>query len=135
MNRRDFLRTVAGGSAVLALPRPALPANPPVIKITEVKFLRLRYPGKTPRKRNGTIASGGGAPGMTQLELHTDAGIIGRSIPGGSHEIITGQLMPKIVGMNPFHIEAIWDRMYRYNRKPVAKGLYISAMGSIGVMQ
>jgi L-alanine-DL-glutamate epimerase-like enolase superfamily enzyme len=133
MNRRGFFKALAGGSAALALPRPALPFPPPNIKITEVKFLRLRYPGKTPRKRNGTIASGGGAPGMTQLELHTDAGIVGRSIPSGSQEIITGQLMPKITGMNPFHIEAIWDRMYRFNRKPVAKGLYISAMGSIDI--
>jgi L-alanine-DL-glutamate epimerase-like enolase superfamily enzyme len=133
MLRRDFLRVVGGGSAALALQPPALPANPPSIKITEVKFLRLRYPGKTPRKRNGTIESGGGPPGMTQLELHTDAGIIGRSITGGSQAIITEQLMPRIAGMNPFHIEAIWDRMYRFNRKPVAKGLYISAMGSVDI--
>jgi L-alanine-DL-glutamate epimerase-like enolase superfamily enzyme len=133
MQRRDFLRVVGGCSAALALPAPALPANPASIKITEVRFLRLRYPGKTPRKRNGTIESGGGAPGMTQLELHTDAGIIGRSITGGSQAIITEQLMPRIVGMNPFHIEAIWDRMYRFNRKPVAKGLYISAMGAIDI--
>ena len=128
MNRRDFLWTLSGTSAALALP-----ADPPALKITEVKFLRLRYPGKTPRKRNATIASGGGTPGMTQLELHTDAGIIGRSIPSGSQEIITSQLLPKIAGMNPFHIEAIWDRMYRFNRKPVAKGLYIAAMGSIDI--
>jgi D-galactarolactone cycloisomerase len=133
MNRRDFLHAIACGSAALALPRPALPANPDPIKITEVKFLRLRYPGKMPRKRNATIESGGGQAGMTQLELHTDAGIIGRSVPAGSQEIITQQLMPRIAGMNPFHIEAIWDRMYRYNRKPVAKGLYIAAMGAIDI--
>src|SRR5262249_20591471 len=133
MNRRNFLNALAGGTAALPLPRPALPNPPPPIRITEVKFLRLRYPGSVPRRRNGTIESGGGAPGMTQLELLTDAGIIGRSVPAGSQEIITQQLMPRIVGMNPFHIEAIWDRMYRYNRKPVAKGLYISAMGAIDI--
>jgi D-galactarolactone cycloisomerase len=133
MKRRDFLSAFAAGSATLALPRPALPFSPAPIKITEARFLRLRYPGSVPRRRNGTIESGGGAPGMTQLELLTDAGIIGRSIPAGSQEIITQQLMPRIVGMNPFHIEAIWDRMYRYNRKPVAKGLYISAMGAIDI--
>ncbi|HEY2014251.1 MAG TPA: twin-arginine translocation signal domain-containing protein, partial [Bryobacteraceae bacterium] len=83
MNRRDFLRAAACGTGVLALPRPALPFSPAPIRITEAKFLQLRYPGKTPRKRNGTIASGGGAPGMTQLEIYTDAGIIGRSIAGG----------------------------------------------------
>ena len=133
MRRRDLLRVVGGSSAALAIAPPALPANPAPIKITEAKFLRLRYPGKTPRKRNGTIESGGGAPGMTQLELHTDAGIIGRSVTGGGQSIITEQLMPRIVGMNPFHIEAIWDRMYRFNRKPVAKGLYISAMGAVDI--
>ena len=42
-------------------------------------------------------------------------------------------VMPRIAGMNPFHIEAIWDRMYRCNRKPVAKGLYISAMGAVDI--
>jgi len=134
MDRRDFISTAIGVSAALALPAPALPlSNPPSIKITEVKFLHLRYPGRTPRKRNATIESGGGAPGMTQLEIYTDAGIIGRSIPAGSNEIITGQLLPRIVGMNPFHIEAIWDRMYRFNSKPVAKGTYISAMGSVDI--
>jgi D-galactarolactone cycloisomerase len=133
MNRRDFLRASGGGTAALALPRPALPANPAPIRITEVKFLRLRYPATTPRKRNGTIASGGGRAGMTQLEVYTDAGIVGRSISSGGHEIITGELAPRIAGMNPFHIEAIWDRMYRHDRKPVAKGVYISAMGAVDI--
>jgi len=86
-----------------------------------------------PKIRNGTIASGGGPAGMTQLELYTDAGIVGRSIYSGNREIITGELMPRIAGMNPFHVEAIWDRMYRYNRKPVAKGPYISAMGAVDI--
>ena len=133
MNRRDLLRSAIGASASLALPKPALPLNPPPIKITEMKFLRLRYPGRTPRRRNGTIESGGGSPGMTQLEVHTDVGIVGRSIPAGSNDIITGQLLPRVAGMNPFHIEALWDRMYRFNRKPVAKGPYISAIGSVDI--
>ena len=128
MHRRTFLRTLALAPAAFSLP-----AAPGPIRITKAAFLRLRFPGTTPRRRNGTIASGGGAPGMTLLELHTDAGIVGRSIPSGSQELITGQLLPKIAGMNPFHIEAIWDRMYRFNRKPVAKGLYISAMGSVDI--
>jgi L-alanine-DL-glutamate epimerase-like enolase superfamily enzyme len=134
MYRRDFLRTTLGASAALGLPPTALPlSSPPPIKITEVKFLRLKYPGRTPRKRNGTIESGGGAPGMTQLVIYTDAGIVVRSIAGGGSEIITGQLLPRIAGMNPFHIEALWDRMYRFNRKPVAKGPYISAIGSVDI--
>ena len=128
MNRRTFLSAL--GAASLPLP---LVAAPPPIKITDIQFLRMRFPGKTPRKRNGTIESGGGAPGMTQVEVHTDAGIVGRSISGGSHDIITSQLLPRIKGMNPFHVEAIWDRMYRFNRKPVAKGAYIAAMGAVDI--
>lgn len=134
MDRRAFLRNTAGAAAAVATPTSLLPfQNPPPIKITEIKFLRLRYPGKTPRKRNGTIESGGGVPGMTQMEIHTNAGIVGRSVPAGGNDIILGQLLPRIAGMNPFHIEAIWDRMYRFNRKPVAKGPYISAMGSVDI--
>ena len=124
MNRRTFL------SATLGLP---LLAAPPPMKITGIEFLRMRFPGKTPRKRNGTIESGGGAPAMTQVEVHTDAGIVGRSISAGNHDIITSQLLPRIQGMNPFHVEAIWDRMYRFNRKPVAKGVYIAAMGAVDI--
>ena len=131
MNRRIFLGTALGATTLRALPRPVSASQPPPMKITDIKFLRMRFPGVTPRKRNATIASGGGAPGMTQLEVHTDAGIVGRSIPSGSEELIRSQLLPRILGMNPFHVEAIWDRMYRFNRKPVAKGLYISAMGSV----
>ena len=131
MDRRVFLGAALGATALRPVPRPLMASQPPPMKITDIKFLRLRFPGTTPRKRNATIASGGGAPGMTQLEIHTDAGIVGRSIPSGSEDLIRSQLLPRIQGMNPFHVEAIWDRMYRHNRKPVAKGLYISAMGSV----
>lgn len=131
MHRRAFFHTAVCGSAAFAFPPSAIPQTPPAIKITDIKFLRLRFPGKMPRKRNATIESGGGAPGMTQLEIHTDVGIIGRSIPSAPATFITSELLPRIVGMSPFHVEAIWDRMYRLNRKPVAKGVYISAMGSV----
>ena len=77
--------------------------------------------------------SGGGAPGMTQLELYTDQGIVGRSIPAGATNIIESELLPRIKGENPFFVERIWDRMYRFNRKPVAKGEYIRAMGAVDV--
>ncbi len=131
MNRRGFLGTALMAGTVRTLPASLQTSRPPPMKITDIKFLRLRFPGTTPRKRNATIASGGGAPGMTQLEVITDAGIVGRSIPSASEDLIRSQLLPRILGMNPFHVEAIWDRMYRYNRKPVAKGLYVSAMGSV----
>lgn len=108
-------------------------AHPPNIRITGLKWLRLRFPGKTPRKRNAILSSGGVAPGMTQLEIHTDAGIVGRSIPAGFTHIIEQNLAPVIRGENPFFVERIWDRMYRSWRKPVAKGAVIQAMGAVDI--
>jgi L-alanine-DL-glutamate epimerase-like enolase superfamily enzyme len=67
---------------------------------------------------------------MTQLELHTNQGIIGRSLPKGSRSVAKS-LFRKIKGENPFFVERIWDRLYRYQRKPVAKGIAIKAIGSI----
>ncbi len=135
VNRRNFLKIGGGAPGLLAsaisLPPGAFAAPPANIRITDVKFLRLRFPGRTPRIRNAIIESGGGPPEMMQLEIYTDAGIIGRSLPAGATHIIEGELLPRIKGQNPFFIEQIWDRMYRYNRKPVAKGEYIRAMGAV----
>lgn len=135
MLRRDFLKTGFCTGAALAsgvLRRPVF-ASPPDIRITDIGILRLQFPGRTPRKRNAIIESGGGPPGMTQLEIHTDQGIIGRSIPAGSLDIIRTGLLPRIKGENPFYVERIWDRMYRHNRKPVAKGEWIRAMGAVDI--
>ena len=109
--------------------RQAVRADIDDLRVTGMSFLRLRFPGKTPRKRNAIIVSGGGTPGMTQLEIRTNQGLVGRSMPSGSKLIES--VFSKVKGENPFHVERIWDRMYRYNRKPVAKGDYIAAMGSI----
>jgi L-alanine-DL-glutamate epimerase-like enolase superfamily enzyme len=134
MDRRSFLRTVgAAGSAAAAAPQAALPAEAPKLRITGVKFLRLKYPGKMPVKRNAIITSGGGAPGMTLLEVYTDGGIVGRSVPAGGQSLIESELLPRIKGENPFFVERIWDRMYHHNRKPVAKGEYIRAMGAVDI--
>ncbi len=133
MDRRDFLRAGAGGALIsgLASAPSTVAATPPNIRITEIKFLRLRFPGRKPRIRNAIIESGGGPPEMAQLEVYTDQGIIGRSIPAGASHIIETELLPRIRGENPFFVERIWDRMYRLNRKPVAKGEYIRAMGAV----
>ncbi len=134
-SRRGFLKTGLVASGLLAAERVALPlptpSSPPNLQITDVKFLRLRFPGKTPRKRNAIIESGGGQPGMTYLEVYTDQGIVGRSIPAGATQIIQSELFPKIRDENPFFIERLWDRMYRHDRKPVAKGEFIRAMGAV----
>ncbi len=126
ISRRAFL----GSSLGTAITAPVV-ANPPSIRITGFGFLRLRFSEMMPRKRNATIWSGGGQAGMTQLELHTDAGIIGRSLPR-SRDLIE-HLFHRVKGENPFYVERIWDRMYRHNRKPVAKGDYIEAMGSVDI--
>src|SRR2546422_11729581 len=135
VNRRNFLKIGGGAPGLLAsaisLPSGAFAAPPANIRITDVKFLRLRFPGRTPRIRNAIIESGGGPPGMTQLELYTDQGIVGRSIPAGATALIESELLPRILGENPFFVERILGRMYRYNRKPVAKGEYIRAMGAV----
>lgn len=130
LTRRSFLAAAATGAA---MPRLALPAEPPKLTITSMKVLRLRFPGKTARKRNSIIESGGGAPGMTYLELYTDGGIVGRSIPAGGLSTVESELFPRIKGENPFFVERIWDRMYHWNRKPVAKGDYIRAMGAVDI--
>lgn len=124
--RRTFLASAVAASA-------AVPggAKPPEIRITGFGFLRLKFPEKMPVKRNATITSGGGQAGMTQLELYTDAGIVGRSLPKSAN--LVEELFHRVKGENPFYVERIWDRMYRYNRKPVAKGGYIEAMGSVDI--
>jgi L-alanine-DL-glutamate epimerase-like enolase superfamily enzyme len=132
LNRRSFLNQVALAGAAAALPAIAsklFAGAPPEIRITGMGFLRMKFPGKLPRMRNSIIWSGGGQPSMTQLEIYTDAGITGRSLPNSSG-LIPG-LFDRVKGENPFFVERIWDRMYRHNRKPVAKGSYISAMGSV----
>jgi L-alanine-DL-glutamate epimerase-like enolase superfamily enzyme len=137
MHRRDVLKTSV--AALLGVPNIAAgapygaPSGPPKIRITDVKLLRLRFPGKTARKRNSILWSGGGAPGMTQLEIHTDAGIVGRSIPAGFTNIVLENLAPLIRGENPFFVEKLWDKMYRSWRKPVAKGAVIQAIGAVDI--
>ena len=134
-SRRDFLKlgAAAGLAAELGLAPAASQAlaAPPKMKITGVRTVRLKFPGKTPRKRNAILSSGGGSPGMTLLEVQTDQGIVGRSIPAGYTEIIESSLAGVIRGENPFYVERIWDKMYRQWRKPVAKGIIIQCIGAV----
>ena len=110
-------------------------AVPPVegLKITDLKVLKFTFPGRKPVMRNSIIELDGGnrMPTLTQLEIHTSEGIIGRSHPKGGVDFILSRLTPKLIGRNPFDIEGIWDDLYRLRRKPVANGEYIKAMGSV----
>jgi L-alanine-DL-glutamate epimerase-like enolase superfamily enzyme len=140
--RREFLaRALAGGGSMavfnstpgaLAMAQSVTRAQETIrnLRITEMKLLHLRYPGRTPKKWNSIIVSGGGSPGMTQLEIHTNEGIVGRSLPNAAR-LIEPYIFPKIRGENPLDIERLWEKIYRGNRKPVAKGLFIEALGSV----
>ena len=132
-SRRSFLHTglAAGTAAGLAsgVTSHAF-AAPPKLTITEVKIVRLKFPGRTLRKRDAILWSGGGQPGMTLVEIYTDQGIVGRSELIGSSEIILSRLANVIKGENPFYVEYLWDKMYR-SRKPVAKGIMIECIGSV----
>ncbi|MBN1482810.1 mandelate racemase/muconate lactonizing enzyme family protein [candidate division KSB1 bacterium] len=128
-----------GGASLLSTPAQTAPpllqqAQNKIdnLKIVDLKYLEMKFPGKLPVKWNSIIKSGGGTPGMTQMEIHTNQGIIGRSLPKGPRSVAE-KIFKKIKGENPFFVERIWDRMYRENRKPVAKGDYIKAMGSIDI--
>jgi len=145
VNRRGFVKRFSGGLAAMGA-IPALSAYQNAgkdpfqeaqvdiknLEITDLKTVKLQFPGKTPKKWNSIIVSGGRPPGMTYLELHTNQGIIGRSLPKGPSSL-RNSMLGKIKGENPFDVERIWDRMYRYNRKPVAKGDYIKVMGSVDI--
>src|SRR5262249_56882714 len=95
MYRRDFLKAgFCAGGALFAFPLATLPASPPKLQITELKFLRLRFPGKTPRRRNSIIESGGGTPGRTHLVVYSDQTIIPRHIPAPSKGHIVSAVLP-----------------------------------------
>jgi L-alanine-DL-glutamate epimerase-like enolase superfamily enzyme len=145
LNRRGFVRNMTVGLAAAGTtsflgsfrdPVNQVKFNPVVdpddLKITDLKIIRLKFPGVTPRKWNSIIVSGGGQHSMRYIEIYTNQGIIGRGIPMGVNSV-TLSLLNKIKGENPFDVERIWDKMYSGNRKPVAKGDYISSMGSIDV--
>lgn len=135
VNRRTFFKNgllMSIGTGIgSVMPESTASSAPPKLTITDVKTVHLRFPGTTPRKRNSILWSGGGAPGMTLLEIYTDQGIIGRSIPAGYTNIIESELAPQIKGENPFYVERIWDKMYRSRRKPVAKGIMIGCIGAV----
>ncbi len=135
-NRRDALKlAAAGGAATVALPGLAADVGDALrnIRITEVRLIDLEFPGKLPVQWNAIKHSGGGPPRDRILELHTDSGIVGRSRPKGPREVIEGEAFARLRGQDLMAPERLWDRMYRHNRKSIAKGIYIKAMGSLDV--
>ena len=103
------------------------------IKIKEVRQVRLVFPGKIPRTWNATKFYGGGSPSTKYLEVITDQGIMGRSFYKGPFSLIQKDIFGQLKDQNLLYPEHCWHRMYNYKRKPIAKGEYIMAMGSIDV--
>lgn len=137
------MKQMAGGAAgmgtatmLTSFAGPVQDAQPQVdignLKITDIRYVRMEFPGRTPVRWNSIIVSGGGPHTMEYLEVHTNQGIVGRSLPKGPSSINRG-MIKRIRDENPFDVERIWDLMYRYNRKPVAKGDYIKAIGSVDI--
>lgn len=79
---------------------------------------------------NSIIRSTG--KGFSRVEVHTDEGITGTSF-GGQRSHVLGRFKELLVGQDPLAAEACWDRLYAHNRKPVAKGEYISAIGVLDI--
>ncbi|MEM6320438.1 MAG: mandelate racemase/muconate lactonizing enzyme family protein [Bacteroidota bacterium] len=100
------------------------------IKITDIEFFTLEFPNKTPLTWNAIKKSGGSKPKTTFMRLKTDAGITGICAPKGPRNTVE-KYAKKIKGLNLFHTEKVWDYMYHHNRKPVAKGLELHAIGSV----
>ncbi|MBV6644788.1 MAG: mandelate racemase/muconate lactonizing enzyme family protein [Cyclobacteriaceae bacterium] len=101
------------------------------IKIKEIRQVKLRFPGKIPHTWNATKTYGGGSPSTKYMEVITDQGIVGRTFFKGSFNMIEGDIFGKVEGQNLMNTEQVWYRMYNYKRKPLAKGEYIRAMGSM----
>ncbi|HET7767194.1 MAG TPA: mandelate racemase/muconate lactonizing enzyme family protein [Chloroflexota bacterium] len=70
--------------------------------------------------------------GFSRVEVRTDEGITGMSF-GGARSHVTGRFKELLVGQDPLNAEACWERLYSFNRKPVAKGEYINAIGVLDI--
>jgi L-alanine-DL-glutamate epimerase-like enolase superfamily enzyme len=95
------------------------------VTVTEFSLGKLKTP-----YWNSIIRTTGKS--FSRVEVHTDEGITGMSF-GGHRSHVTGRFKELLVGQDPLSAEACWDRLYAHNRKPVAKGEYISAIGVIDI--
>ncbi|HXI18892.1 MAG TPA: mandelate racemase/muconate lactonizing enzyme family protein [Chloroflexota bacterium] len=100
------------------------------MKITDITVTEFPLgPLKTPYW-NSIIRSE--SKSFSRVEVHTDQGVTGMSF-GGHRSHVTGRFKQLLVGQDPLNAEACWDRLYAHNRKPVAKGEYISAIGVLDI--
>jgi L-alanine-DL-glutamate epimerase-like enolase superfamily enzyme len=100
------------------------------LSIKDIEFVKLKFDKKTPLNWNAVVKSGGGYPGASFLKMTTNEGITGWSLTKGSKDDIQ-KFAGKLKGKNLLNIEEMWDTMYFHNRKPVAKGKEIEAIGTV----
>ncbi|NND06970.1 MAG: mandelate racemase/muconate lactonizing enzyme family protein [Saprospiraceae bacterium] len=100
------------------------------VSIKDVEIIKLRFPQKTPLTWNAIKSSGGGYPSSTFLKITTNEGITGWSGVKGVPSTTIG-FAKKIKGLNLLNTEQVWHHMFFHNRKPVAKGQEIHAIGSV----
>jgi len=101
MNRRKFLKTMAAATAGVVLAKQARPvfAALPKVKITKVSIYDAPNPNRLFNQSNMVVL------------ITTDNGIIGVG-EGGSKDTLE-QCAGRLIGRNPFDIEAAWQDMYR----------------------
>lgn len=143
--RRTFLKSAATGLAAFSAPsvfagnftRNVSKTNKNSVKdalryisIKDLEFIKLKFDKKTPLNWNAVVKSGGSYPGASFLKITTSEGITGYSLTKGSSTDIK-KFAGKLKGKNLLNIEEMWDTMYFYNRKPVAKGKEIHAIGTV----
>jgi L-alanine-DL-glutamate epimerase-like enolase superfamily enzyme len=143
--RRTFLKSAATGLAAISSPsvfagsftQNISDANKNsvndvlrYISIKDMEFIKLKFDKKTPLNWNAVVKSGGTYPGASFLKITTNEGITGYSLTKGSTDDIK-KFAGKLKGKNLLNIEEMWDTMFFHNRKPVAKGKEIHAIGTV----
>ncbi|MGD1895038.1 MAG: mandelate racemase/muconate lactonizing enzyme family protein [Cyclobacteriaceae bacterium] len=100
------------------------------IKVEDAEIIKLKFDKKTPRTWNAIKESGGNFPSVTFLKMTTSEGITGYTVTKGSDKDILG-FAKKIKGLNLMNTEEVWHHMFFHDRKPVAKGKELHAIGSV----
>lgn len=119
MNRRTFIKSTAAASAV-ALLRPSIAqAALPAVKITKISFYEAPnvMPLQIPLLQSNLV-----------VIIETDANITGIG-EGGSLDSLT-PCAGRLIGKNPFQIEAHWQDMYRAFHYPPGRER-LHAMGAL----
>jgi L-alanine-DL-glutamate epimerase-like enolase superfamily enzyme len=107
------------------------------VKITNLEAIVLTAPVKEPWRIGTAVLT---SMNSVLVRVDTDEGVSGygeclvRLAPMAAASIVEGILKPVVVGQDPFHVELIWDRMYRTMRgRGHSKGFFIEAMSGVDI--